>query len=276
MPVLLGGLASVIYGVADFLGGEGAKRAPAASVVLWAGVVSFPLIMILAVAVGGEASVQDYWLGALAGAGGVLGLVALFAGLAKGHAAAVAPAAAVCTAVVPVGVAVLIGERPTAVAWVGIALALPAIVLSSWVAERGDLAFGGVGYGLAAGAGFGTYTVVIDMTSDAAALLPLIPARAAAMALVITISAAGLWRVTGPRAVPALIVAGNGVLDAAGNVALLLALRSGSLALAAVAASFYPAVTVVMARVVNHERLRRRQVVGMALTLAALVAIAAG
>ncbi len=276
MPVLLGGITSLIYGVADFLGGEGAKRAPAASVVLWAGVVSFPFVLTLAVVVGGEATARDYGLGALAGTAGVMGLVSLFAGLAKGQAAAVAPAAAVCTAVLPVAVAVLIGERPSLLAWVGIALALPAIVLSSWVADRRQVALGGVGYGLAAGAGFGAYTVLINTTADAAALLPLIPARATAMVVVVAVAAGGLWKVTGPRSVPTLIVAGSGVLDAAGNVTLLLALRSGSLALAAVSASFYPAVTVLMARVVNHERLRGRQVAGIAMTLAALAAIASG
>ncbi|HXV71871.1 MAG TPA: hypothetical protein VEB69_10785 [Acidimicrobiia bacterium] len=59
-------------------------------------------------------------------------------------------------------------------------------------------------------------------------------------------------------------------------MALLLALRAGTLAPVAVAASFYPAVTVVMARLVNAEHLRTRQVVGVALTLCALTAIALG
>ncbi len=96
------------------------------------------------------------------------------------------------------------------------------------------------------------------------------------MVVVLAVAAGGLWKVTSYRHIPKAIVAGNGVLDAAGNVTLLLALNAGSLALAAVAASFYPAVTVVMARVVNKERLRKRQVAGIALTLAALVAIALG
>lgn len=276
MSVVLGALTSLIYGVADFLGGEGAKRAPAASVVLWAGVVSFPFVSLLALLVGGDAAASDYLLGAAAGSAGVMGLVALFAGLARGQAAGVAPAAAVTTAVLPVVVAVATGERPSLLAWLGISLALPAIVLSSWSAERGEVPLGGLGYGLVAGMGFGTYTVVIDLTSDAAQLLPLIPARAVAMVVVLAVAAGGLWEVTGPRRVPRLIVAGNGILDAAGNVTLLLALNAGSLALAAVASSFYPAVTVVMARLVNDEHLRSRQVIGIVLTLAGLVAIALG
>jgi hypothetical protein len=56
----------------------------------------------------------------------------------------------------------------------------------------------------------------------------------------------------------------------------LLAVRAGSLALAAVAASFYPAVTVIMARMVNSEHLLGRQVFGLGLTVLAMTAIALG
>ena len=55
MEVILGGISSLLYGVADFLGGEGAKRAPAAAIVLWAGVISFPMILVVALVVGGDA-----------------------------------------------------------------------------------------------------------------------------------------------------------------------------------------------------------------------------
>ena len=44
MGVFLGGVSSLLYGVGDFLGGEGAKRVTAATVVLWAGAFSVPLI----------------------------------------------------------------------------------------------------------------------------------------------------------------------------------------------------------------------------------------
>jgi hypothetical protein len=46
--------------------------------------------------------------------------------------------------------------------------------------------------------------------------------------------------------------------------------------LAAVAASFYPAVTVTMARLINSEHLAKRQLAGLGLTLVAMMAIAAG
>ncbi|HEU4320129.1 MAG TPA: DMT family transporter [Acidimicrobiia bacterium] len=276
MGVLLGGLSSLLYGVGDFLGGEGAKRVSAATVVLWAGLVSFPLILIVALLTGGDAQPSDLWLGAAGGSAGALGLVSLFAGLGRGQAAAVAPAAAAFGGIVPVGVAVLTGDPISTLTWVGVVVAIPAIVLCSWVGEPGDVPLGGVWYGLAAGLGFGVYTVLLDQTSEASALLPLIPARAATMLAISLIALLGVWRVSGFSSIPKAIILGNGLLDVSGNVTLLLALRLGSLAPVAVAASFYPAVTVLMARIVNAEHLRGRQILGLVLTLAALAVIAAG
>lgn len=276
MGVVLGGLSSVLYGIGDFLGGEGAKRVSAATVVVWAGVVSFPLIAIAAFLVGGDVRAADLWLGAAGGVAGAFGLVALFAGLGRGQAAAVAPAAAVFSGLFPVLIALMSGDTLSTSTWIGVGVAVPAIVLCSWVADPGEVPMGGVWYGLVAGLGFGTYTVLLNLTSEASALLPLIPARAATMFAVLLVSLLGAWKVTGISTIPRAIVFGNGVLDASGNVALLLALRAGSLAPVAVAASFYPAVTVLMARVVNTEHLRKRQIAGVVLTLAALSAIALG
>jgi drug/metabolite transporter (DMT)-like permease len=274
--ILLGGLTSLLYGVGDFLGGEGAKRAPAAAIVLWAGVVSFPLVAVIALVNGGSASGVDLAIGAAAGTAGALGLVLLFAGLGKGQAAAVAPAAGAVAGALPVAVAVLAGERPSALAWMGVAIAIPAIVLSSWVAEPGDVRFGGVWYGVVSGLGFGGWTVIINMADESAELLPLITSRAATMIVVLALGGLGVWRVVGFGAVPKGIVAGNGLLDVSANVTLLLGLHVGSLALVAVSGSLYPAVTVAMARIVNHEHLAIRQIVGIGLTLVALAAIALG
>ena len=177
---------------------------------------------------------------------------------------------------VPVALALEFGDTVSALTWVGVVLAIPAIVLCSWVADRGEVALGGVWYGLAAGLGFGTYTVLIDRTSEASNLLPLISSRAATIVVVGLVAIIGVWRVSGWSALPTRIVFSNGLLDVTGNVVLLLALRTGSLAPVAVAASFYPAVTVLMARLVNSEHLRGRQIVGLVLTLVALTAIALG
>jgi drug/metabolite transporter (DMT)-like permease len=276
LGVFLGAVSSLLYGVGDFLGGEGAKRVSAATVVLWAGVVSLPLITVAAWMVGGEAELSDIWWGAAAGAAGALGLVTLFAGLGKGQAAAVAPAAAVLSGVFPLLVAVTGGESLSALDWVGVSVAVPAIVLCSWVADPGEVPLGGVWYGLVAGIGFGGYTIFINFTSEGSGLIPLVPARTATMLVVAALAGVRVWSVSSWRDSPRRIILGNGLLDVSGNVALLLALRAGTLARVSIAASLYPAVTVLMARLVNSEHLAARQVAGLGLTLLALAAIAAG
>jgi uncharacterized membrane protein len=230
--------------------------------------------MTVALIVGGEADTTDYLLGATAGMAGAVGLVSLFAGLGRGQAAAVAPMAAAVAAILPVVVAVIAGERPSVLAWVGVAVAIPAIVLSAWVADPGESLQGSVGYGLLAGLGFGGFTAIIGFTDPNSNLLPLISSRASTMAVVLVLTAVGVWKLVGFGSSPRLLVAGNALLDVSGNVALLLAIRAGSLALAAVAASFYPAVTVLLARLVNGEHLRVRQIAGIALTVIAMSAIA--
>jgi drug/metabolite transporter (DMT)-like permease len=276
VEVVFGGIASVIWGVADFLGGEASKRGSAASVVLWSGLIAFPILVVAALVVGGQATVADFGYGALAGTLGGLGLISLYAGLSQARAAAVAPVSAAVGTTVPVVVALLGGERPSTIAWVGVLLAVPAVMLCAWVTEPGGRRSAGFIYGLAAGLGFGGFTVILNLTSPESNLLPLITSRGAAVVLILVVAGLGLWKVSGPAGLPMKLVAVTGIADVTANVFLLLALRSGSLALATVASEFYPAVTVILARIVNHEHLNARQGLGLVLALLAMTAIAIG
>ena len=67
-----------------------------------------------------------------------------------------------------------------------------------------------------------------------------------------------------------------GVLDLGANGFYALATQEGLLSVVSVLGSLYPAVTVVLARVVLAERVSRVQEVGVVLALAGVVAISAG
>lgn len=276
MEVLLGGISSLFYGVADFLGGEGAKKVSAATIVFWSFAISLPLMAIIAFLVGGDASLADYLLGFAAGVSGVIGLISLFTGLARGRAAVVAPLSAAAGAMVPVAVAVLLGDRPSTVAWIGVAVAIPAIALSAWTVDHAGSPKSGLLFGALAGVGFGGFAAIIRFTDPASGLLPLITARAGTFSAVALIGLAGTWKINSLATTPRLLVVGNSVLDVSANVTLLLALRAGEFALAAVAGSAYPAVTVLMAMWVNGEHVRGRQLLGIGLTLLALGLIGLG
>ncbi|MGZ4663890.1 MAG: EamA family transporter [Frankiaceae bacterium] len=80
-----------------------------------------------------------------------------------------------------------------------------------------------------------------------------------------------------PTPLPALpVVALVGWGDAAANGLYVLATRSGYLSVVAVFASLYPVATVLIARRVLHERLRRVQVLGVAVAISGVVLMAAG
>jgi drug/metabolite transporter (DMT)-like permease len=66
------------------------------------------------------------------------------------------------------------------------------------------------------------------------------------------------------------------VFDLLANLLFVLAAGRGLLSVVGVLGSLYPAVTVILARVVLHERLTRSQGAGVAITLAGVIALAAG
>ena len=79
---------------------------------------------------------------------------------------------------------------------------------------------------------------------------------------------------TGLRdASPLLLIGG---LDFAATAFFALATEQGLLSVVSVVGSLYPAVTVVLARIVLAERVARSQEFGVVLTLAGVVAISAG
>jgi drug/metabolite transporter (DMT)-like permease len=189
----------------------------------------------------------------------------------------VAPVSGVGAAVIPVVVGVALGERPAALVWVGILLALPAI----WLVARepdglgGPTAPGGLLDGSLAGLGFGFLFVALAQVSEDAGLLPLALNQLVA-AVVIVLVAIALRQPWRPDRVAAAGGAAAGTLSAVATVCFLLATREGYLSIASVVTSLYPAFTVVLAATVLREHVHRAQAVGLVLCAVAVSLVAAG
>jgi drug/metabolite transporter (DMT)-like permease len=266
--------------VSDFVGGIAARHVSALRVVLVSYPIALGLLTVLACLVGGEFSTAALFWGGLCGISQTFGIWWFYAALAAGPISVVSPLTAILVAGVPVGIGVLLGDRPSFVAIIGIAVALVAVVLVSRGVTDEDVtahrftrkvAWLTVGSGLA----FGMNFVLIHQAPHEAKLWPLVFARMSATVLVIVIAAV-TRQLRLPSGVPLRLALTAGVIDTISNVAMLLALQTSLLSLAGVLISLYPASTVALALVVLKERVTRWQVVGMVAALGAVAMIAAG
>lgn len=246
--------------------------------------VSYPvalmLLLVLALIVGGDISHGAMFWGGLCGSSQAFGIWWFYAALGVGPISVVSPLTAILVAAIPIGAGLALGERPGAIAGVGIVVALAAVALVSRETTDEDVtphrfttkvAWLTVGSGVA----FGLNFVMIAQAPVAAGLWPLVFARLAASVVVFVIAAvSGNLRV--PAGTPLRLALLAAVLDVAANVAMLLALHASLLSLAGVLMSLYPAATVLLAIAVLRERVTRWQAVGMVLALASVAMIASG
>jgi len=267
-------VAALLWGTSDFLGGRASSRVPATLVVVGAATVSASLALAVAVVAPDDAD----WLaaigwGAVSGVGTGGGGLALFRGLATGRASVVAPTSAAITAGFPLLVGLALGESPSVSGWLGIGVALPAIVLLAGGERRSGGAGSGAGLALLAGLGFGMHFVALDAAPDGSGLWPLASAKVVALVMVgAVVVARGRGQARIGRLWPT--VAAGGVLDVTAAGAYLVATRLGLLSLSAVLTSLYPAPTVALSAIVNGERLHPHHWVGGALAVVAAALIA--
>lgn len=282
MAALLALVSALCYGVSDFSGGLAARRAPATTVVLLSNALSL-LLALIAVALlpGSTYSGGDLAWGAAAGAVGLVGVVLLYRGLAIGPMSVVAPLTAVLSALVPVVVGTVRGERPGAVALVGVVLAVPAMVLIGREPRRPHggappLSRAALTSSLCAGVSFGGFYVLLAQTGSNGGAWPLVGQRAASVLILVAVIAVAVLRHGSGLQMGGIIGLSvvAGCTDFAANLAYVLATHRGLLALVAVISSLYPATTLLLARGVLRERIAPHQGAGLALAGAAVALIA--
>lgn len=280
MTLALSLLAAVSFGLSDFVGGLAARRASAWAVALVSQLGGAAGAGAVALAVGGDPRGSDWAWAALAGVGNGVGAAFLYRGLSGGRMGVVAPVSGVGAAVLPVAAGLVAGDRPAALAWAGIVVALPAIWLVAREPAPATAATpagpSGLVDGVLAGLGFGVLFAAVGQVREDAGFAPLVLVQVVGVVVVVAV-ALGLRASLAPRRVGVVGAAVlTGVLGVSASGLFLVATQGGSLTIAAVVTSLYPAFTVLLAALVLRERVHRGQAVGLVLCGIAVGLIAAG
>ena len=284
MVIFLGLAAAVLYGSGDFLGGVATRRAHVLPVLMLADTAGVVVALAAAAMSPGAVSLAGLAWGISAGLIGGLGLIIFYIGLATGPMSVVAPVSGLVSTILPVAVALAEGERPTVGVYAGALLCLVAIVLASSSGATGAVPRAGgpgpgraIAYGIASGAAFGLFFLLIRNAGQSGELWPVAAGRIGELAIVL-IAAAVLRRGLLPHGTSGrllLAAAGAGVIDVVANICYVAATRTGMFGLAVVLASLYPGITVLLARVVLGERLRWVQRAGLVLAGIGILLVAA-
>lgn len=289
MTILLAVASSLMWGLADFLGGKASRRLKALLVVLVSQAVGLVAALLTAAVVRSFLDPQGYFLwGAGAGLAGGCAVVLFYRALAIGTMSVVAPLAALGV-IVPVAMGLFRGTLPPVVTMVGIVVAIGGVVVTargnspcprspsdgrSIVLALGSaLGFGLLQYAISGGFQYSAVMTMVVMRATSVPLLGLVTFLALRNG-----SRSGRAERTGRRLPVRLLtlVAVIGLLDVSGDLLFAFATVSGELAIVAVLGSLYPAVTVLLAKVTDHERPSRVQNFGVGVALAGVAMIAIG
>jgi drug/metabolite transporter (DMT)-like permease len=278
IAVLLSLAASSCWGVADFLGGLQSKRVPVAVVLCVVEGAGLAVVLAIILATdepfpGSRAAI----LSVVAGIGGVIALGCFYKALAIGTMSIVAPISATGVTL-PVVVGIATGDRLSTIVAIGLAVTFAGVLLASREQhdDAGRAAAGKLSIALAlvAAVGFGSYFVMSDAAADDSVLWLLALSRSIPVpALALFAWTRGMRAPTG-RAAGTLVVAGT--LDCGATALYAVANTKGALSIVSVVGSLYPVMTLILARAVLGERIRRVQQVGVVAALAGVAMIAAG
>jgi drug/metabolite transporter (DMT)-like permease len=268
------GLAAVFaWGTSDFLGGYFARRA---NVFVFTAIFNLGGLILMATLAGATrsplpASHSELW--ALAGGvTGGIGVAVFFRALSTGQMGLAAPVAAVLGAAIPTLVSILTEGWPGAVCIAGFGVA----GLGLWLITRLDGAVPPKGIGLAvlAGLGFAGFYLCLRQAGAGSVLWFAALSRAGGLLITGAIVLIGNFRgiARGDIGWAAL----TGCIDSIGTLFFVLASQTGRLDEAVVISSLYPAITVLLARVVLKEHVTGWRLVGLLAALAAVPMIATG
>jgi drug/metabolite transporter (DMT)-like permease len=268
-----------LWGAADFAGGWGSRRANAFVLTAFSHICAF--VLMLAVALGQHGAFPDrasiLWAFA-AGAVGGFSLAIFYRALATGQMGLTAPIGALLGAAIPTLVDVALEGAPSRWSIGGFGVAIFAIWLITRPEPQGENDESGHPKGVAmaalAGVGFAGFYLCVHQASGSPAWI----AVASRVGSFVTTAVAVLatrapLSIDRPAAAMGMVA---GCLDVIASALFIYASQHGRLDEAVVITSLYPAVTVLLARLVLKEHFSRWKFIGLLAAMAAVPMIAAG
>jgi drug/metabolite transporter (DMT)-like permease len=280
-PAVYSVAAVFLWGAADFSGGLGSRRANAFVLTAFSHVCAFGLMFAIALTQHGAfpSRASIVWA-VVAGASGGFSLALFYRALASGQMGLTAPIAALVGAAIPTMVDIAQEGAPSGWTIAGFVLAVMAIWLitrpepSKENEEQPSGRPAGVGLAALAGVGFAGFYLCIHQATGSPAWIASLSRvgsfTATAIAVVVT---RATLKLDGPRATLGMLA---GFLDITASALFIFANQHGRLDEAVLITSLYPAVTVLLARIVLKEHFSRWKVIGLLAALAAVPLLAAG
>lgn len=291
MTIVLALASSLMWGAGDYFGGSASRRMSTLLVVLISQAAGLVVALAAAVGTGAFWAPAGYLAWAVAaGAAGCGALMLYYRALAIGTMGVVSPIASLGV-VVPVVIGLFTGALPSAICLAGIALAIVGVVATAGPSRSATGRKPGHGrsvlMAVGSAAGFGFVLFAISRGAEYSVVMTMLTMRCTSVPLLLLVTALTLGAQrrrapdrdrTRPAGIAGLaaIVLLCGVLDVGANLLFGFATTSGALAVVAVLGSLYPAGTVLLARVLDGERMTAVQNAGVVAALAGVAMIAAG
>jgi drug/metabolite transporter (DMT)-like permease len=272
-PIALSLFAMTMWGFSDFLGGFASRRTNAFLVTTIAHFSGTIFMITLALAWHAPLPTRSQILWSMAaGFFGGSALAIFYRALAMGQMGLTAPVSALLGAAIPTVAGFFSEGLPNFITIIGFGLA----AIGIWLISRSEDGAGrpaGLGLALLSGIGFAGFFLCVKQAGNAS---PIWIAGFARVASFVTTSAIVLgarqWQPFARAGLAFGLLAG--MLDSSGSALFAKASQTGRLDTAVVLSSLYPAITVLLARLILREHFSRWKVVGLAAALLAVPMIA--
>lgn len=272
IPLALTG--SLSWGISDFIGGHASKRRSTLAVLALSRPVGLAVVGLVSVLTPSTHFDGRTLLGMLSGPAAFAALYALYRALAIGPMGMVSPIAAV-GAVVPVLWGNVIGQSLAGLTYLGLGGTLVGVMLAS-ASEGLDGQRPGrqvLVWSFFCMVMFGICMILLAEAGRYHPVEAVVVSRATEVVLILILGALSWNNLRENLRPPFGVVPFAGVLDTSAMLLFAYAAGHGSLGVAAVLSSLYPVVTVLIARLVLHERLSRVQQTGAVLTLVCVAVV---